>query len=200
MIRSAALALTILAVSVQPLSATCLEQAVPELSRGTKVTILGTDGSLTRARFLRAESDPLRLVLEEGLEHSQRAPGEFKVPVSEISRLDAPAKVRFHANRIGIGTLVGFGVGSLVGAAVHISRPSRVVALDPYPYGSGGVGPTRINAIITVGFAAATLGALVGLLGSTAGGTPRSWSCTEARGGPPTGVQAPSDSLQAPIR
>ena len=179
MLRSVVLSLALLVITVQPLLAACVEQAIPELRRGAALTILRTDGTVTTASFIRAESDPPRLVLEERGLRSQRAPRQFDLPTSDIARLEAPPLPKFHGERIGIGMLAGFGVGGLVGVMIPIRRNEPPV---PTSFGFVNQPPpaNRLEAILLGGVSGAIVGALAGLFVSTGGGKPRIWSCEEA--------------------
>lgn len=190
MVRTAVLALIAIGIAASTALAACPKQAIPELRKGTPVTILRTDGSTMRASFLRAGESPARLVLENRLVHSQRPPRQFEVPLEEIARLDAPRLMRFHGRRVEIGALVGLGAGVLIGAVIPLATSHGFV---PQNRQSGSpiansefleFPPSdRPGAVLLGAFSGALAGTLVGLLVSTLGGQPRSWSCGDVTPG-----------------
>lgn len=187
MVRTAVLTLIAVTIASQTAPAACPEQAIPELRKGMPVTILRTDGSMMRAGFLRAEQSPARLVLEDRFAHSQRATRQLEIPLADVAMLEAPPRPRFHGNRVGIGALVGFGVGGIVGAVIPIRRGGEVYLLSrsgsslpstaSHPTTTG----ERVGSIFAVGLSGALAGTIVGLFVSTMGGKPRSWSCEDVR-------------------
>jgi hypothetical protein len=177
----------LLAFCVQPLAAACIDQAIPDLRKGTVVTILRTDGSRMKASFIRAAGDPPRLVLEERLVRSQRIPQRFEIATEDIARLDAAPKTQFHGERIGIGALAGFGIGGIVGALVPNNHSYPLI--DSGFSGPGTAGG-RVQAIMFGGMSGAFVGMLAGLFVSTIGGKPRSWSCDQ----PVPGAAAPDST------
>jgi hypothetical protein len=188
MFRSILLSLALVAITVQPLFAACVDQAIPELRRGAPLTILRTDGSMTRATFIRAEGDPPRFVLDERIERSQRAPRRFELAGSDIARLEAPARPTFHGERVGKGALLGFAVGGLVGAMIPRPTGQGAIAWSPgigaYPTQGG---EDRLGLVMLGGFTGLLVGTLTGLIVSTGGGKPRIWSC---EGGTPAAADS----------
>src|SRR5258705_3166716 len=65
--------------------------------------------------------------LEERLQHSQRAPRQFDHAASDIARLEAPPRPRFHGKRVGLFALVGSGIGTLADVMIPVARGGRPV-------------------------------------------------------------------------
>lgn len=205
MFRSVMLSLAFLVITVQPLLATCVDQAIPELHRGTRLTILRTDGSITEASFIRAERQPLRLVLEERVVRSQRAPGRFEIAEGSIRRLTAPPKPNSRPHRVLTGMFIGIAVGGLLGVLLDDSSDGeplllanrRVLGSPPArPTFQTASFPISDPALIGMAFGGG-LGFMIGAAASSSSGQPRSWSCEEVS---PAANPAPSDTSQVPIR
>jgi hypothetical protein len=198
MFRSVLLSLAMLTITVQPLSAACIDQALPELHRGTRLTILQTDGTTTSATFLRAEGDPLRLVVEQGSGHRERTAQRLELPAAGIRRLDAPGRSTSDPKWSFIGGLGGFYLGMLV---ARLLAKERVIPPDPAADSRIGQAaadpPVRTERDIKTGEGAVLgwgVGFLLGRILSTKAGPARTWSCVESR------PEVRPDSAQVPIR
>ena len=201
MFRSALLSLAMIATIVQPLLAACADQAIPELRRGTPVTILRADSTVTRATFLRAERDPVRLVLEQRSGHRQRNVNRLTLATSDMLRIEAPGR-RFSNQGwlvagAGGGMLAGMLLASLLAKTKELPQdPGADVRFAPGPRRAlAGPTTTRDVKLSEGGVLGMGIGTILGLVLSSRVGPARSWSCPE-RPDPPGDI----DSTAVPAR
>jgi hypothetical protein len=175
--RALAIGCLMLVLASGTVSADCIDQAIPELTPGTPMTILKTDGSRVRATLVRVESP--RWILNASPVYARRTPRKLELTSSEIGRIDVPGPTRLNVKRFGLSVLSGLVLGVAVASLVPEPHYSPIAwATEPDASQLPGLRNGDRHVILggAVGAAVGTLGGLV--IGHDRGKA-RSWSCMD---------------------
>jgi hypothetical protein len=165
----------------------CIEQALPELTPGTPLTILKNDGTRVRATFVRA--DATGWTLNAAPLYARRTPRRLELAPSEIARVETSPPAHLRSKTFLFSMVSGFVLGVVVGSLVPEHRYGYSFATDspaPNPWDLPGTGYGE-RKVILWGVTGAAVGTIAGAVIGHERGKPRSWSCTDsAPGATPT--------------